>query len=893
LNYTLYLGLCKDNDNSHIINNLHDLKCQIKISYHENYGADIAPFLSQLHDIKESLFIKIHGKKTNIGTHNHVNWRSVLLNDLIGSSDIVNSNILAFEDESVGMICPRPLLWSNLEGSNSSKIQKLCLELNIDYSLVKDGNFVAGCMFMSRTKIFKSIFTKKKTIDILKLLSTETNKVEDITTGTYSHSLERIFGYIIKFKNLTISFSNNIINNYILIKNTDTQKIFHGIKLYTDFIYLLEDMNVYGEILKETNNTKLIRWYHLNSPIDQSYDLSEDGYFISNGNNSSLLDDSKINFKFKTPSSISVSILLFYPEELSINSINNICSMIFNKCNELNILKITLNIRNNSLNYNSEIIKNNILNLQKYYSDLNDLDVEINYFENFNYGYGRGHNENFNINSNTEYFLIMNDDILFPNLDWMNRCFKEFDEQENLAIIGSEQSPQFLDNLANGILRPIIETNNPDYSEGSILLIKSDIFKQINGFDTSLEYCYYEDVDLCLRVKQLGYKIKNLTIKHQHFRSSSSSKLPIIARESISELNRAKFLSKWGGFIQGKKEILYNNILINIDFDGFGDGIDCYYPVKQLVLNNINSNIYLYISSNLFHLYLSLIFMHPNIIFIKKEEIDNINYDSIYSTKNLNLSPPYHTMDMIASKFGVVDFDTDPTAISSYYKNKLKNSTIIKSDKEYIVIHFDSQRAGFESRMPNQEILIPIIQKFSKDYKFIILGKHLDIPNIEFENFISILKDNNILYDYRDSGSIEDMFILISECFMFLGVDSGPSHIAQLLNIPSYIIYGPINPTTKIYRYHNSGCYYNLNHVSGSGTYHRCLRPSYHYDMRRDENCIKEIDSSFLVKNIEKFISNNFIFDWIPIFDSLRRNQRESLLVQMHNPLYKNKILIN
>lgn len=886
----MYLGLCKDNDNSEILNDLNSLKCQTKISYHENYGADIAPFLSQLHDIKEPLFIKIHGKKTNIGTHNHVNWRSILLNDLIGGSDIVESNILALEDKSVGMISPRPLLWSNLEGSNSSKIQHLCSELNIDYNSVKDGYFVAGSMFMSRTKIFKSIFTKNKIIKILELLSAETNKVQDIVNGTYSHSLERIFGYIIKFKNFTINFFNH---NYILIKNTDTQKIFHGIKLYTNFMYLLEDMNVYGKILTETDDTKLIQWYHLNSPIDQLYHLSEDNYFISNGSNSSLLDDSKINFRFETPSSISISILLFYPEELSLKSINNICSMLFNKCHELNILKIILNIRNNSLNYNSEIIKNNILNLQEYYGNLNKLDIQINYFENFNYGYGRGHNENFNIDSDAEYFFVLNDDIFFPNLDWMNRCFKEFHEQQDLAIIGSEQSPQFLDNLANGILRPIIETNNPDYSEGSILLIKSDIFKQINGFDTSLEYCYYEDVDLCLRVKQLGYKIKNITIKHQHFRSSSSSKLPIIARESISELNRAKFLSKWGGFIQGKKENLYNNILIDIDFDGFGDIVDCYYPIKQLLLNNINNNIYMYIPSNLLHLYFSLIFFHPNITFIKKEEINNINYDSIYSTKNLNLSPPYHTMDIIASQFGVVDFDTDPTAVCSYYKNKLKNSTIIKPDKKYIVIHFDSQREGFESRMPNQEILISITQKLSEHYKFIILGKHLKIPNIEFENHISILKDNNIIYDYRDSGSIEDMFMLISGCFMFLGVDSGPSHIAQLLNIPSYIIYGPINPATKIYRYYNSGCYYNLNHESGSGTYHRCLRPSYHYDMRRDENCIKEIDSSFLTTDIEKFISNNFVFNWIPIFDSLRRNQRESILLQMHNPLYKNKILLN
>jgi lipopolysaccharide biosynthesis protein len=263
------LGLCKDNDNSYVINDFHDLKCQIKISYHENYGADIAPFLSQLHDIKEPLFIKLHSKKSFYGTRNQVNWRAVLVHDLIGNNDIVKSNILSFEDDTVGMVCNQQLLYSNLEGSNSDNIKEICSLLNIDYNIVKNGSFIGGSMFMSRTDLFQESFSKYQKDKILNLLKHEIQKIDDTNRGTYTHAMERLFGYIIEYNKLTFNYPKH---NFTIINNSRAvDGKLHLIELYNQDCYLLEDINAYGKVLNNTINNQTIEWYHINKPIKQIY----------------------------------------------------------------------------------------------------------------------------------------------------------------------------------------------------------------------------------------------------------------------------------------------------------------------------------------------------------------------------------------------------------------------------------------------------------------------------------------------------------------------------------------------------------------------------------------------------------------------------------------------
>jgi N-acetylglucosaminyl-diphospho-decaprenol L-rhamnosyltransferase len=62
----------------------------------------------------------------------------------------------------------------------------------------------------------------------------------------------------------------------------------------------------------------------------------------------------------------------------------------------------------------------------------------------------------------------------------------------------------------------------PDWVGGMFMLFPSAIFKQLNGFDQKF-FLYYEDVDLCARLRLLGYEVvlcPAARVVHQARRSS-------------------------------------------------------------------------------------------------------------------------------------------------------------------------------------------------------------------------------------------------------------------------------------------------------------------------------------------------------------------------------------
>ncbi|MFQ5823193.1 MAG: glycosyltransferase family 2 protein [bacterium] len=77
-----------------------------------------------------------------------------------------------------------------------------------------------------------------------------------------------------------------------------------------------------------------------------------------------------------------------------------------------------------------------------------------------------------------------------------------------------------------------------DWVSGACLMIRKEIFDQIGGFDEHL-YMYYEDVDLCLRVKKLGWKIyftPNASVYHLHGGSWERNREIPIFNSCISSL---------------------------------------------------------------------------------------------------------------------------------------------------------------------------------------------------------------------------------------------------------------------------------------------------------------------------------------------------------------------
>jgi lipopolysaccharide biosynthesis protein len=274
----LYLSLnIKDKNNTDLINQINSNFLTF-ITYHDNFGADVAPFVDQICEIDEPYFIKIHSKKSTLGNKNQINWRNVLLHSLLGSKNIFKKNLTLIKKSNIGCVGNKNLLmrWEN---TNSKKIKKLCNILKINYNNINDKAFFAGNMFMGRTEIFKKYLQPHKE-NLIDLLKTETNKVDDNKYGTFTHSLERIFGYIIPYSNLEFGFTEL---PYIRIKNSlAPDGYFHMINLYNKDCYIKEDMNLYGSVLGKTDKNMIIEWKHKNPTHIQSYKLISKNTIIKN-----------------------------------------------------------------------------------------------------------------------------------------------------------------------------------------------------------------------------------------------------------------------------------------------------------------------------------------------------------------------------------------------------------------------------------------------------------------------------------------------------------------------------------------------------------------------------------------------------------------------------------
>lgn len=62
----------------------------------------------------------------------------------------------------------------------------------------------------------------------------------------------------------------------------------------------------------------------------------------------------------------------------------------------------------------------------------------------------------------------------------------------------------------------------PDWTSGSVIMIKKEVFQKINGFDEDF-WMYFEDVDICRRVRNIGGKVaffRDIVIEHNHGGSS-------------------------------------------------------------------------------------------------------------------------------------------------------------------------------------------------------------------------------------------------------------------------------------------------------------------------------------------------------------------------------------
>ena len=261
----IYLGLCKDLDNTKVIDKFNINFDNLDIDYYSNSGADISPFLKQLVKIdpdRYPVFLKTHSKTKQWGLKQQCNWRRCLMQSLASSVENFNINVNCILDNKYSTIA-NPYFIFNISDIYSQihkpKMVKLLNSIGINFI---NSSYVAGTIFLGNTKHYQK-YNNLYLHEIIPRLDTETGKINERYGGNYSHAMERIFGII---ANQEFGIGPGHTNNIAIDRRSNQITI-----NYYNECYIVGNCSRYGKVIKIDQKNCTIDWTppHVN-PIIKS-----------------------------------------------------------------------------------------------------------------------------------------------------------------------------------------------------------------------------------------------------------------------------------------------------------------------------------------------------------------------------------------------------------------------------------------------------------------------------------------------------------------------------------------------------------------------------------------------------------------------------------------------
>jgi hypothetical protein len=253
----IHLSFCQDNDNLKSLSHFNSLSNIKSVTYYPNVGADLYSFINTFLNIDNPYFIKLHSKKTRWGVSNRCNWRAMLLDSLVGNRDTLINNTQYMEKYNLGSIGCGSLIYNNLENKHSDYINQICQKINLEKSVKK--LFFAGTMFMGKTKLYQEYINNNTRNQLNEVLQLERGKINDINQGTYSHAMERVLGYIGAKEKLYAcplsTFKIRVVDQSLVEKI----QYLHIRRMYNDEVYCIEQPNIYGKLLGESEDGKTLQ----------------------------------------------------------------------------------------------------------------------------------------------------------------------------------------------------------------------------------------------------------------------------------------------------------------------------------------------------------------------------------------------------------------------------------------------------------------------------------------------------------------------------------------------------------------------------------------------------------------------------------------------------------
>ena len=166
-----------------------------------------------------------------------------------------------------------------------------------------------------------------------------------------------------------------------------------------------------------------------------------------------------------------------------------------------------------------------VVHLRKKYPSVRVIELK----ENF--GFAEGYNQALK-HIESDIFVLLNSDVQVTE-NWINTCIRWFEKDEKIAAIQpkilSYREPEnfeyagaaggFIDKFGypfcRGRILNQIEKDSGQYNQstqifwasGACMFVRSSVFNEAGGFDGDF-WAHMEEIDLCWRMKSMGYKIE-------------------------------------------------------------------------------------------------------------------------------------------------------------------------------------------------------------------------------------------------------------------------------------------------------------------------------------------------------------------------------------------------
>lgn len=188
--------------------------------------------------------------------------------------------------------------------------------------------------------------------------------------------------------------------------------------------------------------------------------------------------------------------------------------------------------------------------------------------------FGEGNNLGFEA-SLGRYIIFLNNDVtVTPN--WLHPLIHRLEHSPNIGATGPKMVyPDGRLQEAGAEVRPDGSSNqlgkggDPNdpahcverdvmYVSAAAVAMRRETFEEVLGFDLCYEPAYYEDTDLCMKIRQLGLRVvycpESCIVHHEN--ATSRDLANILKLNTIIPLNQERFLARWRPALEDKNAII-------------------------------------------------------------------------------------------------------------------------------------------------------------------------------------------------------------------------------------------------------------------------------------------------------------------------------------------------